>query len=298
MLHRSLFTLHKQQNDFSIDFLVKLSFEYSFSIIYTYKKRGDDSVNLEKSPSSIRTIAASLWTIPAIILSYLFQNRAELFFLEIIYISALFSSIGVGFSELPFGKIFTVVSILPCIANSYYFILLFPFDFQVPSLADILKFIFLFILFSIPTLLLIVVAIIPIFTIPVFLVSLLFMLISDVIYTLIKKLSASFIVYTSLAVIACIFIVRANFPPNFQLQPLPTNIVSSQAVSESTSKNYSNKEARQGEEVSTTSPVVWIPTHGGTKYHRRSTCSGMEDPEITTKEDAIARGFEACQRCY
>ena len=149
MLHRSLFTLHKQQNDFSIDFLVKLSFEYSFSIIYTYKKRGDDSVNLEKSPSSIRTIAASLWTIPAIILSYLFQNRAELFFLEIIYISALLSSIGVGFSELPFGKIFTVVSILPCIANSYYFILLFPFDFQVPSLADILKFIFLFILFSI-----------------------------------------------------------------------------------------------------------------------------------------------------
>ena len=63
-------------------------------------------MNLEKAPSNIRAIAASLWIIPAIILSYLFQNRAELFFLEIIYISALFSSIGVGFSELPFGKSF------------------------------------------------------------------------------------------------------------------------------------------------------------------------------------------------
>ena len=44
--------------------------------------------------------------------------------------------------------------------------------------------------------------------------------------------------------------------------------------------------------------TVWIPTHGGTKYHRRSTCSGMEDPEKTTKDDAIRRGFDACQRCY
>ena len=166
--------MHEQQNNLFFKILVKLPFEWLFLIIYTYKKCGDDNMNLEKAPSNIRAIAASLWIIPAIILSYLFQNRAELFFLEIIYISALFSSIGVGFSELPFGKIFTVASILPCIANSYYFILLFPFNFQAPSLVDILKFVFLFILFSIPALLFIVVAIIPIFTIPVFLVSQLF----------------------------------------------------------------------------------------------------------------------------
>ena len=122
-------------------------------------------MKIEKAPSNIRTLAACLWFIPALIFSYLFQNRAELFFLEIIYISTLFSSFGVGFSELPFGKIFTVASILPCIANSYYFILLFPFNFRPPSLADILKFIFLFILFFIPALLFIVVAIIPLFTI-------------------------------------------------------------------------------------------------------------------------------------
>lgn len=134
--------MHEQQNNLFFKILVKLPFEWLFLIIYTYKKCGDDNMNLEKAPSNIRAIAASLWIIPAIILSYLFQNRAELFFLEIIYISALFSSIGVGFSELPFGKIFTVASILPCIANSYYFILLFPFNFQAPSLVDILKFVF------------------------------------------------------------------------------------------------------------------------------------------------------------
>lgn len=73
----------------------------------------------------------------------------------------------------------------------------------------------------------------------------------------------------------------------------PTNIVPN-----STTSGYSSDEPRQGEEVSKESEIVWIPTHGGTKYHRRSTCSGMEDPEKTTKDDAIRRGFDACQRCY
>lgn len=44
--------------------------------------------------------------------------------------------------------------------------------------------------------------------------------------------------------------------------------------------------------------MVWIPTNGGTKYHSRSNCSGMEDPEYVTKETAIARGFGPCGRCY
>lgn len=44
--------------------------------------------------------------------------------------------------------------------------------------------------------------------------------------------------------------------------------------------------------------MVWIPTHGGTKYHRFSTCSGMDDPEQVTLEEAQARGFTPCGRCY
>lgn len=44
--------------------------------------------------------------------------------------------------------------------------------------------------------------------------------------------------------------------------------------------------------------MVWIPTNGGTKYHRRPDCSGMEDPDYVTKDTAIARGFGPCGRCY
>lgn len=61
----------------------------------------------------------------------------------------------------------------------------------------------------------------------------------------------------------------------------------------SISTNHTHEKSPQ-----TSSDTVWIPTHGGKKYHRRSTCSGMEDPEKTTKEDALRRGFEPCQRCY
>ena len=44
--------------------------------------------------------------------------------------------------------------------------------------------------------------------------------------------------------------------------------------------------------------LVWIPTHGGTKYHRKSSCSQMKDPVQVTKSEAINRGFEPCGRCY
>lgn len=238
-------------------------------------------MNLEKAPSNIRAIAASLWIIPAIILSYLFQNRAELFFLEIIYISALFSSIGVGFSELPFGKIFTVASILPCIANSYYFILLFPFNFQAPSLVDILKFVFLFILFSIPALLFIVVAIIPIFTIPVFLVSQLFILISDVIYTFCRKADAFYKICTVTTIIASIFIIGATVPSDFQLSPLPAHTISSQ------------NESTDAEETET----VYISTYGEC-YHSNPRCSGMKYARSVTLEEAQKTGRRACSKCY
>ena len=44
--------------------------------------------------------------------------------------------------------------------------------------------------------------------------------------------------------------------------------------------------------------LVWIPTNGGSKYHRTSSCSNMADPEQVTISQAIARGFEPCKRCY
>ncbi len=44
--------------------------------------------------------------------------------------------------------------------------------------------------------------------------------------------------------------------------------------------------------------MVWIPTNGGKKYHSRSNCSNMIDPDYVTLSEAIALGFEACKRCH
>lgn len=44
--------------------------------------------------------------------------------------------------------------------------------------------------------------------------------------------------------------------------------------------------------------MVWIPTNGGTKYHRRSSCSNMEDPQQVPLSQAIAMGFTPCKRCH
>ena len=44
--------------------------------------------------------------------------------------------------------------------------------------------------------------------------------------------------------------------------------------------------------------LVWVPTHGGKKYHRKSSCSNMKNPMQVTKETAEANGFGPCGRCY
>lgn len=44
--------------------------------------------------------------------------------------------------------------------------------------------------------------------------------------------------------------------------------------------------------------MVWIPTGGGTKYHSRSGCSNMDNPQNVTLSKAKARGVPPCKRCY
>lgn len=46
------------------------------------------------------------------------------------------------------------------------------------------------------------------------------------------------------------------------------------------------------------SVMVWIPTNGGHRYHSKSTCSGMIDPECVPLDQAEALGFTPCGRCY
>lgn len=77
--------------------------------------------------------------------------------------------------------------------------------------------------------------------------------------------------------------------------------VCGETVGLTTTHNYSNGKcvecgSRDPNYVQET--MVWIPTHGGTKYHRKSNCSQMKDPVQVTKSEAINRGFEPCGKCY
>lgn len=49
----------------------------------------------------------------------------------------------------------------------------------------------------------------------------------------------------------------------------------------------------------TEKPVVyvWIP-ESGSKYHQYASCSGMDNPQKVTLEEAQAMGYTACKRCY
>ena len=42
---------------------------------------------------------------------------------------------------------------------------------------------------------------------------------------------------------------------------------------------------------------VWIPTNGGTKFHSKSSCSNMKNPQKVTRSEAEAMGFTPCGRC-
>lgn len=43
--------------------------------------------------------------------------------------------------------------------------------------------------------------------------------------------------------------------------------------------------------------MVWI-SNSGSRYHRRSTCSGMDDPWQVTISEAQSMGLTACGRCW
>ena len=50
--------------------------------------------------------------------------------------------------------------------------------------------------------------------------------------------------------------------------------------------------------TATSERMVWIPTRGGTKYHKTNTCSNMIEPYDVTVSEAVRLGFTPCKRCY
>lgn len=65
-----------------------------------------------------------------------------------------------------------------------------------------------------------------------------------------------------------------------------------------TSKKATTSKMTEAKQDDDSRIMVWIPTKGGTKYHSKSSCSKMIDPEHVTLEEAKLRGFTACGRCY
>lgn len=43
--------------------------------------------------------------------------------------------------------------------------------------------------------------------------------------------------------------------------------------------------------------MVWIPQNGG-RYHSKSSCSGMNNPQQVTLSEAEGMGFTPCQKCH
>ena len=44
--------------------------------------------------------------------------------------------------------------------------------------------------------------------------------------------------------------------------------------------------------------IVWIPMHGGKKYHKNPECSSMYEPNQVPVACADSLGFSFCKRCY
>lgn len=44
--------------------------------------------------------------------------------------------------------------------------------------------------------------------------------------------------------------------------------------------------------------LVWQSVHGGSKYHAKPGCSGMDVARLVTREAAMNMGYEPCGRCH
>lgn len=76
-------------------------------------------------------------------------------------------------------------------------------------------------------------------------------------------------------------------------------------VQTNTNSKKSTNNTRQAEDrivvpktEDTQGNLVWIPTNGGKKYHSRSSCSGMKNPDSVSVEYAEAHGYTPCKKCY
>lgn len=98
--------------------------------------------------------------------------------------------------------------------------------------------------------------------------------------------------------------VQAEQPQPVQTEQAPTEPVQTeqpQATPADTTPEQTTIPAQADSSVqSNPEPqveMVWIP-ESGSKYHRNSSCSGMNNPTQVSKDQAINMGYSACKKCY
>lgn len=90
--------------------------------------------------------------------------------------------------------------------------------------------------------------------------------------------------------------VKTGEAPVRTAKPTRTEKPKRTAKPEKTQKPKKTEEPTRSTRQS--SDMVWIPTKGGKKYHSNSSCSNMDNPEEVTLDEAKAKGFTACKKCY
>lgn len=72
----------------------------------------------------------------------------------------------------------------------------------------------------------------------------------------------------------------------------PNNTVTDAPAENTTTDNTANNTADENK-----ADMVWY-VDGGSRYHRKSSCSNMDNPKQITKEEAESMGLTPCKRCY
>ena len=102
-------------------------------------------------------------------------------------------------------------------------------------------------------------------------------------FKLSKKARAG-IIAVMWAVLIILGIVGGNNKESTQQQPMPTATPT--------------PEPTATPEPAEAKPTMVYIANSGTKYHRLSSCSGMENPTEVTLEQAESWGYTPCKRCY
>lgn len=78
---------------------------------------------------------------------------------------------------------------------------------------------------------------------------------------------------------------------------VPVNTETSSEFNNNSETIPSEKPSEEPVQEPEKTTMVWIP-QSGSKYHSRSGCSNMKNPQQVTEEDAQNMGYEPCKRCY